>query len=67
MTRDEYIEMAGKADAMERVNMRVRIQELERALQALLDEQNGPPLLRDAAAWEAAVRRAQDVLRRSTT
>lgn len=38
------------------------IHELEAALHALLDEQNGPLLLRDASRWEEAVRRAQALL-----
>lgn len=41
MTRDELAEMHGKTDALERVNMRMRIFELENALRpfaALADE-----------------------------
>jgi len=35
---------------------------LENALQALLDEQNGPSLIRDATSWYAAVKRANELL-----
>ena len=37
MTRDELIEMHAKTDAMERVNMRVRIDTLERALAGIVN------------------------------
>ena len=33
--------------------------ELLEALQELMDEQNGPPLIRDAPAWEAAMSKAR--------
>ena len=36
--------------------------ELVDALRELCDRQNGPPLVRDAAAWEAAMARAYAVL-----
>lgn len=34
------------------------------ALRELLDEQNGPPLIRRQREWEAAVNRAADLLAR---
>ena len=35
---------------------------LKSALEDLMDEQNGPPLIRDAALWQAAVDNAGQVL-----
>jgi chromosome segregation ATPase len=35
---------------------------MREALQALVDEQNGPPLIRDAAEWEAAMSKARAAL-----
>ena len=42
----------------QRVALTERCQKLTSALDALLDEQNGPPLERYAADWRAAVDRA---------
>lgn len=39
-----------------------RVEELEAALQDLLDEQNGPPLARREAQWRSAVERARAAL-----
>ena len=39
-----------------------QIEQLREALQALYDEQNGPPLIRDAAGWEAAMELASKAL-----
>ena len=39
-----------------------RIEQLRDALQALYDEQNGPPLIRDAARWEAAMQLSSNAL-----
>lgn len=50
----------------ERKFLQRRCYALENALQALLDEQKGPPLLRDAERWERAVVRAQKLLREPT-
>ena len=36
--------------------------DLRKALQALLDEQNGPPLIRNEKAWQEAVTNAYRVL-----
>jgi len=38
------------------------IRELRDALQALYDEQNGSPLVRDADDWHEAMRQAESVL-----
>lgn len=37
---------------------------LKEALQALYDEQNGPPLIREEAEWNAAMRLAEECLRK---
>lgn len=34
------------------------------ALENLMDEQNGPPLIRDAASWQVAMDNARRVLAR---
>ena len=39
-----------------------QIEQLLEALQALYDEQNGPPLIRDASRWEAAMELASNAL-----
>lgn len=39
-----------------------QIEQLREALQALYDEQNGPPLIRDAARWGAAMQLASKAL-----
>lgn len=39
------------------------IERLREALQALLDEQNGPPLIRNAASWQAACDAARAALK----
>jgi len=36
--------------------------QLYEALQALYDEQNGPPLIRNQAQWESAMREAETAL-----
>lgn len=38
---------------------KIRIDALKDALQDLMDEQNGPPLIRDEEAWEAAMEKAR--------
>lgn len=42
-----------------------KIEKLREALQALYDEQNGPPLIRDKADWEAAMAKAGKALEES--
>jgi len=39
-----------------------RVKELEEALSDLLDEQNGPPLIRNERAWQAAFDRGRKLL-----
>lgn len=41
------------------------IERLREALQALYDEQNGPPLIRDKADWDAAMAKASKALEES--
>lgn len=41
------------------------VRRLREALQALYDEQNGPPLIRDKADWEAAMAKASKALEES--
>ena len=41
---------------------RAKIAALRGALEDLMDEQNGPPLIRDAASWQAAMDNALRVL-----
>ncbi len=36
---------------------------LKEALQDLMDEQNGPPLIRNQASWEAAMSKAREALK----
>lgn len=42
-----------------------QIEQLQVALQALYDEQNGPPLIRDAARWESAMQLSSKALEAS--
>ncbi len=39
---------------------------LRDGLQALYDEQNGPPLLRDEESWNAAMKQAEDVVKETS-
>jgi hypothetical protein len=53
--RRDYEEHQAQRDAED-------VAELVDALRELRDRQNGPPLIRDAAAWEAAMAKADAVL-----
>ncbi|RPI97351.1 MAG: hypothetical protein EHM32_01680 [Spirochaetales bacterium] len=53
LLRDER----ARADAAE-----ARAKEARDALEALMAEQEGPPLIRNAASWEAAMNRARAVI-----
>ena len=55
--REAFNELKARAEAAE-----ARVKELEEALEGLLDVQNGPPLIRDAALYEAAVNAARAAL-----
>lgn len=44
--------------------LKLRIEELETALELLVYEQNGPPLITDAFAWNAAMYQAYKCLGR---
>ena len=54
---DECVEAA---DEIER--LRTQVAALCEALENLLDEQNGPPLIGSAASWQAAVDQARAAL-----
>jgi hypothetical protein len=45
------------------LSLEVKIDKLRIALQALYDEQNGPPLENDKEDWQEAMRMAEEVLR----
>lgn len=51
-----------EADHAASAELEGRIRKLERALQALYDVQNGPPLIRDSEQWEAAMTQAAALL-----
>ena len=57
---------AGRAEIIQQAATIERLQaensQLREALESLLDEQNGPPLIRHAASWQAAVDRAMAIL-----
>lgn len=48
------------ADEIERLN--IEIARLREALESLLDEQNGPPLIGSALSWQKAVDQARAAL-----
>lgn len=62
---NRYVDdIAGQAlSSLEKANKRIEL--LREALQALYDEQNGPPLIRDKAYWEAAMAKASKALEES--
>lgn len=43
--------------------LKKELADLADALQTLYDEQNGPPLIRDAPQWQAAMDRARELLK----
>jgi hypothetical protein len=45
------------------LSLEVKIDKLRIALQALYDEQNGPPLENDKKDWQEAMRMAEEALR----
>lgn len=49
-------------ETMTTEQLRARVAELEAALSDLCDEQNGPPLLKDAESWQAAMDNARRAL-----
>ena len=51
-----------KAEGLEREKVEAERDALRSALQALVDEQNGPPLLKDSEYWEAAMNQAGEAL-----
>jgi hypothetical protein len=56
---EETLTNRGKAEDFLVLNA---VLELKEALEELMAVQNGPPLMRDAAAWEAAMRKAHKAL-----
>lgn len=71
-TPTDLIAMADKEDAFEIACAKALTkliksqQELAEAMQDLLDEQNGPPLLRTAHSWQTAVARARAAINNVT-
>ena len=60
--RDRTYLAVQQADGLEREKVEAERDALIEALQALVDEQNGPPLLKDVEYWEAAMNQAGEAL-----
>ena len=60
--RDRTYLAVQQADGLEREKVEAERDALIEALQALVDEQNGPPLLKDVEYWEAAMSQAGEAL-----
>ena len=60
--RDRTYLAVQQADGLEREKVEAERDALRSALQALVDEQNGPPLLKDSEYWEAAMNQAGEAL-----